>query len=141
MAATASEGVTVGTSLVDASVWCTFRPSDGADGRFVVRYGRPVHIVAEERSLTRERGRSVLVGAEDVRRDAGVADRNGRLEVAQGDRHAPVGIEALHVEHAIRARVDLDQPAEGAPLDPVRGKVKRLARLVDHRKRQGHRGG
>ena len=67
----------------------------------------------------------VLVGAEDVRRRAGVADRRRRLEVAQGDRHLAVGEQALDVVDALAARLDLDQAPERAALDAVRRQVDR----------------
>ena len=63
------------------------------------------------RSDRRETGRLVLVGAERVRRRAGVADRRGRLEVAEGDRHAAVRQQALDVVQPARRR---SRPGSGA---------------------------
>ena len=65
--------------------------------------------------------RSVLVRAERVRRRAGVADRRGRFEVAEGDRNTAVGQEALDVVYAVRSGIDLDETPERAPLDPLGG--------------------
>ena len=56
-----------------------------------------------------------------MRRRAGVTDRGGRVEVTERDRDAAVGEEALDVVDAVRARVDLDQAAEGAAPDSLRG--------------------
>ena len=63
---------------------------------------------------------SVFVGSEDVRREAGVADRHRRFEVAQRDRDLAVGVEALDFEHALVLGVDRDHPPERAASDPVR---------------------
>ena len=65
------------------------------------------------------RGRSVLVRAERVRRRARVADRRRRVEIAQGDRDAPVREQALDVVQALGAALELDQPPERAALDPL----------------------
>jgi len=81
----------------------------------------------------------VFVGAERVRRGAGVADRGGRFEVAEGDRHAAVRQQALHVVHPVRAGLDLDQAPERAPLDPLGREPIRLRIRGDDRQWQGHR--
>jgi len=54
-------------------------------------------------------------------RGTGVADRGGRVEVAERDRNASVGEQALDVVDPIGAPVDLDEAAEGATPDPLRG--------------------
>ena len=64
--------------------------------------------------------RSVLVGAEDVRRRAGVADRRGRIEIAQGDGELAIREEAFHVVDPLGAGLDIDQPSKRAALDAVR---------------------
>ena len=66
---------------------------------------------------------SVLVGPEDVWRRARVADRRGRLEVAQGDRHPALRKEALDLVDPFVAGRDRDQPAVGAAADPALGQV------------------
>src|SRR6476469_10896776 len=83
---------------------------------------------------------SVLVGTEDVWRDAGVADRRRGLQVAQGDRDLPVGEQALHVVDAISPGLDIDQAPERAALDPMRRQVIGVWLRRDHRERKGHRG-
>ena len=42
-AVTANERAAAATSVVEASVWCTKMQTDGADRRFVIRYGRLVN--------------------------------------------------------------------------------------------------
>jgi hypothetical protein len=91
------------------------------------------------RSGARARDRLVLVRAERVRRGAGVADRGGRLEVAEGDRYAAVGQEALDVVEAVLAGLDLDQAPERAALDPLRSEPVRLRIWGYNRQRQSHR--
>jgi hypothetical protein len=56
-----------------------------------------------------------------VRSGAGVADRGGRIEVAEGDRDASVGEQAFDVVDAVGARIDLDQAAKGTAPDSLRG--------------------
>ena len=82
---------------------------------------------------------SVLVGAERVRRGAGVADRRSGFEVAQGDRHTAIRQQALDVVHPVVAGLDLDQAAERAPLDSLGREPIRLRVRWDDRQWQGHR--
>ena len=79
---------------------------------------RVAHQRAERR--LREPGRSVLVGAEDVRRRAGVADRRRRIEVAERDRELRSGSRHSTSYRRVGAGLDLDQPAERAALDALR---------------------
>ena len=64
--------------------------------------------------------RSVLVGAEDVRGRARVADRQAAIHIAQGDRHPAVREQALDLVHAFPRAVEGDQPPVRAALDAVR---------------------
>ena len=66
---------------------------------------------------------SILVGPEDVRGDASVADGHRGFEVAQGDRDLAIREQALHVVHALALDLDIDQAAERAALDAMRGEV------------------
>ena len=61
------------------------------------------------------------------------------FEVAEGDRHAAVRQQALHVVHPVRAGLDLDQAPERAPLDPLGREPIRLRIRGDDRQWQGHR--
>ena len=65
---------------------------------------------------------SVLVGAEDMGRGAGVADRRCSLKIAQGDRDLALGEETLDVVHALGPAVDLHETPEGASPDACFGK-------------------
>jgi hypothetical protein len=91
--------------------------------------------------LAYARRRSVLVRAESVRGRAGVADRGGRIEVAERDRHTAVGEQAFDVIDAVRPGIDLDQAAERAAPDPLRGEPVCLRVGIDNGQwqRQGHR--
>jgi len=90
---------------------------------------------------SRWRERTVLVGAEDVQRDAAVADRGRGLEVAQGDRDLTVRQQAFHVIDPFRTGLDIDETAECAALDTVRRQVIGVGLRRDDGERQGHRGG
>ena len=79
---------------------------------------------------------SVLVGPEDPRRGAGVADRQRALQVAQGHRQGAVREEAVHVVGPLAAPVDGRDAAERAALDP-RGREERLR---DRARRSARRG-
>jgi len=83
---------------------------------------------------------SVLVRAERVGRRAGVADRRRRLEMAEGDRHAAVREEALHVVQPVGAALELDEAAERATLDPLRRQSVRVDVRRHDRERQSHGG-
>ena len=71
---------------------------------------------------------SVLVCAEDVQGRAGVADRQAGVQVAQGDRHLAVRVEALDLVQPLRRPVQRDQAPIRAALDPV-GREMRLVGL------------
>jgi hypothetical protein len=71
-----------------------------------------------ERDSARVRGgESVLVGAKDRARRAGVADRTGRLEIAQRDRDDPIREEALDVVDRVGPVLDRDHAPKGAAPD------------------------
>ena len=91
--------------------------------------------------LARASAGLVLVGAEDVRRDAGVADGRCGLEVAQGDRHLAVREQALHVVDPLGPGLDVDQAAKRAALDAVRRQVIGVGLGRDDREGQSHDGG
>jgi hypothetical protein len=57
--------------------------------------------------------------------------------VAERDRHAPVGEEALDVVDPIGSPVDLDQAAKGAAPDPLRGEPVCLGVGFDDGQMQG----
>jgi hypothetical protein len=82
--------------------------------------------------------RSVLVRAEDVWRGAGVADRGRRLEIAQRDRDLAVRVEAFDVIDPLATDLDVDQPAERAPLDAMRRQVEGVGLRRDYRERERH---
>lgn len=81
---------------------------------------------------------SVLVGSEDVGRRAGVADRGRRLEVAEGERSAPIRIEALDDVEALAGPAEVADPPERAAPDPLRreGLRQRVGRVGGER--EGH---
>ena len=72
-----------------------------------------------------------------MRGDAGVADRHRGIEVAQRDRQAAVGEQALDVVQPLRAALDLDEPAERAALDPLGREPIRIGLGGDQRERGG----
>ena len=65
----------------------------------------------------------------------------GRLEVAQGDRQASFGEQALDVVDAVGGRLDLDEPAIRAASDARLRETVSVRGGVDHRQLQGHRDG
>src|SRR6476620_10145466 len=83
----------------------------------------------------------VLVGTEDVRGRAGVADRSRGLEVTEGERHLALGVEALDLVHPLVGRVDRDEPAERAAPDALVGEAVGLALGRRDRQLDGHRFG
>jgi len=102
------------------------------------------HPRERSRDRTRLTGRlagdapSVLVGAEDVRRRARVADAHGRIEIPDRDRDLAIRVEALHVVDALPSSVDLDQTTERAAADPVGGEPVRIGVLVRRAERESH---
>src|SRR6187401_3470840 len=82
--------------------------------------------------------RSVLVGSEDVRCDARVADRRRCLEVAEGDRDLAIREEALHVVDPLGTYLHVDQAPKRAALDAVRRQVKGVELGRDDGQRERH---
>jgi len=95
-----------------------------------------------ECARSRRNGRGlVLVGAEDVRRRAGVADRRGRIEVTQRDRVFAIREEAFHVVDPLGAGLDVDHPPKRAALDAVRRQLIGVGLRRNDGERQRHGGG
>src|SRR5437667_4651324 len=104
----------------------------------MARRAPPRTSCSASRCRTGEGERLILVRSEGVRGGAGIADRCGCVQAPQGDGHAPVGQQALNVVQAIRSALDLDEPTERAPLDPLRREPVRIGFERYRRQRQGH---